>query len=215
MRFPPIPVWAPWGALGVLAGMALLWAVKPPEGEGGGGGWGGSGPTGPDPFAGIPVDPYASLEPEDACDPVAKPGVLLFRQWILDKFGQKPGSPQNILRDCSIGGASGHKQGKAWDIMTNSIEHGQKIVDLLTAPGPGGEPDALARRAGIRYMIWDKRMWRAYPYEGNPSGAWAPYTKGEAASPHTDHIHFSFSKDGADGKTSLYDVLKNTPEAIA
>jgi hypothetical protein len=194
----PLPILV--GAL--AAGAVLLVALVLDDGEETPDEGGGS-------FGGVPVDPYASLEPEDACDPSAKPGVLLFRQWILGKFGEKPGSPQNIVRGCDIGGPSGHKQGRAWDLMTLSLEHGQKIVDFLTAPDPDtGEPDALARRAGLRYIIWDKQMWRAYPYEGRASGAWAPYTKGEAASPHTDHIHFSFSKAGADGLTSLYDRIK-------
>lgn len=164
----------------------------------------------PDPFEGAPVDPYAPWETtkEGDCDPTPKPGVLAFREWVLGKWGQKPGSPQNIIRDCSIGSPSEHKEGRAWDIMTNSIEHGQSIVDALMAPDPvSGEPHALARRAGIMYLIWDHKMWRAYPWQGKPAGDWEEYTKGEAASPHTDHIHFSFSKAGAAGETSLYPAL--------
>lgn len=218
MRFPPIPVWAPWGALGILAGMALLWAWKPPEGEGGGGGWGGSGGGGgggADPFGGRPVDDYAPMETNQpgVCDPVAKPGVLMFRKWALSKWGEKPGSPQNIVRACDVGGQSEHKEGRGWDLMTNSIEHGQSIVDALLATDAQGNAHALARRAGIMYLIWNHQMWRAYPHAGKPSGDWEPYTGGEAASPHTDHIHFSFSKAGAAGNTSLYDVLKSQPEA--
>lgn len=152
-----------------------------------------------------PVDPYAPQETNHpgVCDPVAKPGVLAFRQWALGKWGERPGSPQNIVRACS-GGTSEHEQGRAWDLMTNSIEHGQGIVDALLAP-EGDEPNALARRAGLMYVIWNKQMWRAYPHGGLPSGSWAPYTGGESA--HTDHIHFSFSKAGADGQTSLYGMI--------
>jgi hypothetical protein len=169
-----------------------------------------------DPYGGKPVDPYAPQETNHpgACDPVAKPGVLLFRQWALSKWGERPGSPQNIVRECTEG-KSEHEQGRAWDLMTTSIDHGQSIVDALNAPDPvTGEPDALARRAGLMYMIWNKHMWRSYPHGGLPSGAWDVYTGGEAASPHVDHIHFSFSKAGADGETSLYDrIRKELPSA--
>lgn len=218
MRLPPIPSWAPWSALGAAIAAALFYAVRPPGGGGpvweGGGGFGGGGPS-PDGPSG-PVDPYAPWETtkEGDCDPTPKPGVLAFRKWILAKFGQAPKAPQNIIRDCAIGGPSEHKEGRGWDIMTNSIDHGQSIVDFLMAPDPvTGEPHALARRAGIMYAIWDHKMWRAYPWQGQPSGSWEPYTKGEAASPHTDHIHFSFSWAGAKGETSLYPWLASQPEA--
>jgi hypothetical protein len=158
------------------------------------------------------VDPYAPQETNHpgVCDPVAKPGVKLFRQWAIAKWGQHPGTakhptPENIIRECTSG-TSEHEQGRAWDLMTLSKEHGQAIVDALLAPDPEtGEPHALARRAGVMNLIWWKQMWRAYPYAGAPSGSWAPYT---GPNPHTDHIHFSFSKAGADGLTSLYDRIR-------
>lgn len=161
-------------------------------------------------FGDSPVDPYAPQETNHpgACDPVAKPGVLAFRAWAIAKWGQNPGTaahptPQNIVRACSEG-KSEHEQGRAWDLMTLSLEHGQAIVDALLAP-EGAEPHALARRAGIMYLIWNHQMWRSYPHAGLPSGSWAPYAGGESA--HTDHIHFSFSKAGADGQTSLYGMI--------
>jgi peptidoglycan hydrolase-like protein with peptidoglycan-binding domain len=55
----------------------------------------------------------------------------------------------------------------------------------------------MARRFGIMYIIWNKKMWRAY----DPGRGWAAYT---GSSPHTDHIHFSFSWDGADKRTSWW-----------
>lgn len=154
-----------------------------------------------------PVDPYAPQETNHpgVCDPVAKPGVLAFRRWALTTWGERPGSPQNIVRACSKG-QSEHEQGRAWDLMTNSLEHGQAIVDALLAP-EGAEPHALARRAGIMYMIFGGKMWRAYPHGGLPSGSWSPYSGGESGSMHYDHIHFSFSKAGADGQTSLYRMI--------
>jgi hypothetical protein len=196
----------PWGLtwthalIGAVVGAAVT-AILSHREDGGG-------LVGPDPFDGAPVDPYAPQDTQkpDECDPTPKPGVLAFRKWALDRWGERPGSPQNISRDCAIGGQSEHKVGRAWDLMTNSIEHGQSVVDALLAPDPAsGEPHALARRAGIMYIIWNHQMWRAYPHAGRPSGDWQPYTGGESA--HTDHVHFSFSKAGAAGETSLYPAL--------
>jgi hypothetical protein len=189
--------------VGALAAAAVLLVAlvldddEAPELEGGG-----------DAFGGVPVDPYAPQETNHpgVCDPTAKPGVLLFRQWVISKWGERAGSPQNIVRACSEG-KSEHEQGRAWDLMTKSLEHGQGIVDALLAPDPvTGEPHALARRAGIMYIIWNHQIWRAYPYAGAPAGSWGPYTGGESA--HTDHLHISFSKAGADGLTSLYDRIR-------
>ncbi len=48
----------------------------------------------------------------------------------------------------------------------------------------------MARRFGIMYIIWNHQIWGTYA----PQRGWAPYT---GSVPHTDHIHFSFSWDGA------------------
>lgn len=189
-----------WQTIGlaIAAFLGTLFFVRRVADDGGdGSGGAGEGPG--------PVDPYATWDTtkEGQCDPTAKPGVLLFRRWALGKWGEKEGSPQNIVRGCDVGGPSEHKEGRAWDMMTRGIEHGQSVVDALTAGG-----DELARRAGIMYMIWNHQMWRAYPWQGAPSGTWTAYSAGEAASPHVDHIHFSFSRAGAAGETSLYDRLR-------
>lgn len=198
MVLPRLPLWG-WGAVAAGA-VALLGIFFYSRKTADGGGI----------STDLPVDPYAAWDTskDGDCDPVAKPGVLAFRKWALSKWGEKAGSPQNIVRACDVGKASEHHEGRAWDLMTRDLEHGQAIADALTAPDPRtGEPDALARRAGIMYMIWKRQMWRAYPWQGAPSGTWSDYTAGEAASPHVDHLHFSFSRDGAAGKTSLYQVI--------
>lgn len=152
--------------------------------------------------AATPVDAYADHEPAEDCDPQPKPGTLAFRAFVLSRWGEKAGSPQNIVRDCSVGARSEHHEGRAWDMMVRDKAHGQAVVDALLAADPTtGERDALARRAGIMYMIWDRKMWRAYPWAGAPRGTWTPYS---GASSHEDHVHFSLSRRGAAAKTSLY-----------
>lgn len=171
-------------------------------------GEGGTGSPYRDPGQQDPVDPYAprDVSPTAVCDPTPKPGVLMFRRWAIDKWGQreKPPSPQNISRACDDK-VDEHQEGRAWDLMTRDLAHGQEVVDALLATGPTGEPHELARRAGIMYLIWNKQMWRAYPHAGMPAGSWHAYT---GASPHTDHVHLSFSHAGAAAETSLYRQLE-------
>ncbi len=150
-----------------------------------------------------PLDDYAPKELATSCDPVPKPGVKLFRQWALSQWGERPGSPENIIRACSSTKSDEHQEGRAWDLMVTSIEHGQQIVDALTA-----NDNELLRRAGVMYMIFNRRMWRAYAHGGNPPGSWGPYDTSKGQSPHTDHVHFSFGWPGARGETSLYPRIR-------
>lgn len=59
----------------------------------------------------------------------------------------------------------------------------------------------FARRAGLMYLIYDRKMVRFYPYNGASPGTASDY---HGPSPHTDHVHVSFSWKGARGETSLY-----------
>jgi hypothetical protein len=151
-----------------------------------------------DPYASLgPVDGYAPYAPPSTCDPSAKPGVLAFRDWIMGRFG---GVSAGIVRDCGIGSASLHHEGRAWDWTPLddgrlSKELGDRCVAWLLAPGASGEPHALARRAGVRTIIWHRRIWTAGTQQ------WRQYT---GSSAHTDHIHFGFGWPGANGETSLY-----------
>lgn len=151
-----------------------------------------------------PVDAYAAHDPATGFDPTPKGGAKAFRAWALKSWGERSGSPENIGRWDRVEKPSEHHEGRAWDLMTRDKAHGQAVVDALLAADPiTGEPHALARRAGIMYLIWNRQMWRAYPWAGAPAGTWSPY----AGHAHTDHIHFSFSRDGGAGKTTLYRMI--------
>lgn len=49
----------------------------------------------------------------------------------------------------------------------------------------------------IKYLIWNKRMCRAYPHQGSPAWTWKPYN---GANAHQHHIHISVVAD-----KNLYD----------
>ena len=111
------------------------------------------------------------------------------------------GSVSLIGRTCGSG-PSEHYDGRAWDWMLNVNNPSQEavaqsVLAWLTAPDKNGVKGAMARRFGIMYIIHNRKMWRSYA----PERGWAPYY---GASPHTDHIHFSFNYDGAAGRTSWW-----------
>jgi len=144
-----------------------------------------------------PVDPYAPYEPLTKCDPVSRKGVELFRDWVIGSLG---GADLGIVRACEPGSAatSKHHEGRAWDWGPPSQAAANQLLDCLMA-SEAGQKHALARRAGLRVIIWNRRIWT--PRDG---GSWEAYDK----SPHTDHIHFGFSWDGARGTTSLQAALR-------
>lgn len=173
-----------------LGGWTVPIDPNAPEGPPGGGD-GGSGLG--------PVEPFADKDTATGFDPTPKEGTKLFRQWMIQKFGERPGSPQNIGRWDKTDKPSEHHEGRAWDQMTTDLAQGQAAVDALLAEDSTGEPAALARRFGVMYLIWNRQQWRAYPWQGNPAGSWAPYT---GPNPHTDHVHYSLSRAGGNGELS-------------
>ena len=146
------------------------------------------------------LDVAPPYQGQRVCDPHAKPGVLAFAQLMVANYGVGT-SAWGITRSCNSG-ITEHSEGRAWDWMLSSANPDQKaiadsVVTWLSAPDAQGRPGAMARRFGINYIIWNKRMWRAYA----PERGWAPYT---GSVPHTDHIHFTFTWDGAYRRTSWW-----------
>jgi hypothetical protein len=161
-----------------------------------------------------PVEPYAKPDLPKICDPTAKPGVVKFKKSILKHQGggsYGPHDASGIVRACTPGGTvtSHHHEGRGWDWQVDADkpadqERVAEAIAWLFAPGPTGAVHEMLRRAGIRYIIWDKRIW------STGSQGWKPYTRtGNKTIEHRDHVHFSFSKAGANAQTSLYPWIDN------
>jgi peptidoglycan hydrolase-like protein with peptidoglycan-binding domain len=138
---------------------------------------------------------------QKVCDPHAKPGVVAFAELMVSHYKVGSAQPWYMERSCN-NGVTEHSDGRAWDWMLSVDNKDQKaiadsVVAWLSAPDAQGRPGAMARRFGIMYIIWNKKMWRAY----DPGRGWAAYT---GSAPHTDHIHFSFTWDGAYKRTSWW-----------
>jgi hypothetical protein len=148
-----------------------------------------------------PAEGPAPLEPAGGCDPTPKPGPIAFRSFVLARFG---GSDLGIVRACHIGKPSHHHEGRAWDwaALASKAEDRARVEALMVLLFSNG--DEGMRRAGIRSLIWDGRVYTV----GQGS---APH----AGNPHTDHVHFSFSREGASGATSFYRWLEaGAPELV-
>lgn len=155
---------------------------------------------GPAPLVPVPaktlpaaLDMRTPYEPQVSCDPRDKPGVAAFA--ALMKATYKTGTT-GISRTCTAG-ISEHFDGRALDWMLSAKDPQQKAVADSVVTWLSADNGAMARRFGISYIIWNTKMWREYA----PERGWAAYT---GSVPHTDHIHFTFSWDGAMARTSWW-----------
>jgi hypothetical protein len=150
-----------------------------------------------------PVERLASYEPQTTCSPTAKTGVSRFSASVLKSY---PGTGSyGIVRGCAVGGRSEHKEGRAWDWAVNADDSRQRaqahdLMRWLFATDATGQRAANARRVGLMYLIFDRRIWSAYA----GGTGWRAYS---GANPHTDHMHLSFSWAGAKGSTSWFRVV--------
>jgi len=166
------------------------------------------------------VDDIALYAGQSICSPAPKPGVLAFQRAV---YARHPGTGSlGVSRACSIGGRSEHKEGRAWDWAVDVTVKWQRraardVIDWLLETDRFGNAQARARRFGVMYLIWDKRIW--LPWSG-----WRTYCKmrngvcwgsdGSARHPHTNHVHFSFTWPGARLKTTWWKPQRSLVSAL-
>jgi len=139
------------------------------------------------------MDVTTPYEAQVSCDPRPKPGVIAFGALMSSLY--KTGVT-GTYRPC-LGDVSEHYESRALDWMNNVNDPHQKAVADSVVAWLSADNGVMARRFGISYIIWNRKMWREY----RPEQGWAAYT---GPVPHTDHIHFSFSWDGAMARTSWW-----------
>ncbi|MDQ1715074.1 MAG: hypothetical protein QOC60_1019 [Frankiaceae bacterium] len=146
------------------------------------------------------IEPFAPYQPQEICYPAAQPGVIAFRDLVLATY-PNTGS-DGIVQSCSVPGRSEHKDGRAWDWLVRYNIPGERaeaaaLLSWLTKRDGVGYTAANARRLGIMYIIWNRRIWKSY----QASLGWQPYNGTDA---HDGHVHFSFGWAGALGQTSFF-----------
>ncbi|MDP9395736.1 MAG: hypothetical protein M3Q27_16385 [Actinomycetota bacterium] len=146
------------------------------------------------------IEWYAPYQSQKTCSPTAKPGTTKLANYLMRTYSGT--GSLGIVRACRVGGTSEHKEGRAFDWRVNYYDTTQRakaeaFLKSVLASDRYGNKHALARRMGLMYVIWNKRIWSAY----NASAGWRAYT---GASPHRDHVHISLSWAGANGTTSFF-----------
>ena len=155
------------------------------------------------------VDPLPNYQGQGICDPAAKKGTQAFADLIKATYGSLAYSVW-IPRDCSIGGRSEHKEGRALDWMINrrvKVERktAEAFIDWLLATDENGNEFAMARRLGVMYIGWDDRIWESYRQGWSElKGCFSTPEPGYDNYCHRNHIHISLSWDGAAGQTSFW-----------
>ncbi|MGZ4597431.1 MAG: hypothetical protein ACXV3V_10940, partial [Actinomycetes bacterium] len=146
------------------------------------------------------IEPLAAYQGQRTCSPSAKPGVVDLSRRLLKAFPTT--RSLGIVRACSVGGQSEHKEGRAfdWGVSARSAADRARVaqfISWLTAKDAYGHKYAMARRLGIQYVIWNHKIWGSYA----ASAGWRKYS---GANPHTDHVHISFTWAGARKQTSFW-----------
>ncbi len=137
---------------------------------------------------------------QTSCDPAEKPGITKFKNLVLSQF--PVGSDWGSVRNCTDDGTSEHLEGRAWDWRVDVNNPAQfaaaaDVLQWLTQAGPDGMAGYNARRLGVMYIGYNYRIWGAY----RAGDGWRVLNN---ANGHTDHVHISFTWNGAMGRTSFW-----------
>ena len=137
------------------------------------------------------LDPASPYLPQTSCSPVDMPGVTKLRALVLKTYGE--GGAGAISHGCTEG-VSEHSEGRAWDWMVDVGDKSERSAAANFIGWATADNGRNARRLGIMYIIYNKKIWAVY----RASEGWRPNTG------HTDHVHISFSWNGARGNTSFW-----------
>ncbi|GIJ64055.1 hypothetical protein [Virgisporangium aurantiacum] len=151
------------------------------------------------------IDGYAANDPVTSCDAGIKPGLQDFRSFIKNRYGL--GNTIDFVVGCDLSGPGGHDQGRAWDWGNDvgdpaDVDKVDTVLGWLLDTDVYGNRHAMARRLGINFIIWNRRIIFL-----TPGGAktWEPYScNGSASSCHTNHVHFEMSWAGARRQTTWW-----------
>ncbi|HVW39761.1 MAG TPA: hypothetical protein VHC18_00245 [Amycolatopsis sp.] len=149
----------------------------------------------------IGIEDFAPYQPQFICRHSVEPGVKAFERLLLKTYPAT--TSLGDMRACSAGGTSEHYDGRAFDWGADhrvpaQRAAGQSLLRWLFGTDSAGDEDAMFRRLGLMYVIWDKRIW------GTWSHRWEPYSCSGVTDCHVNHIHFSFDWAGAREKTSFW-----------
>lgn len=157
--------------------------------------------------SGLPpeIEPTAAYVAQVSCDPAARSGGRALGRLLTSTY---PGTTAGLTRACGGDGGtspSEHYDGRAVDwmlpgTMAQRRERADAFLGWLLAPDREGRSYAMARRLGIMYVIWDKKIFGLY----RADEGWRPYRCSGVTACHQDHVHISLTWEGALGRTSFW-----------
>lgn len=167
-----------------------------------------------DALAGTPIEGFR-YEDATRCTPnKRRPGVAAFTAWLQENSrGASWGSYR--CEKWGKGQASLHAEGRALDWQLDvtdpkDAKAAERLIRLLLAPDRTGAAQALARRMGLEEIIWDcgylsvgMTQFSAYSACYDKQGR--RLKRVDPTTAHRDHIHFGFTRAGANGRTSFWD----------
>lgn len=158
------------------------------------------------------IEDYASYDAPTKCHPKPLAGTRQLGSWVARQHG---GGYVGMSRACSRkdGPTSDHQTGRAFDWSVDATRRAdrQRVKQLfqrIFAEDRFGNEDALARRMGIAYLIWNDRMypaWNQFRPEPYLSSSCTRLKKCSRTLRHRDHVHVSLSKAGAHARTSWFE----------
>jgi hypothetical protein len=156
------------------------------------------------------IEPLAPYVGQTSCDPKTRTGTHKLAELLVHTY---PGTTYGTTYACGTDGSrSEHYEGRAIDWMVSAENkhtraQAKSFIHWLLAKDQYGNTDAMARRLGVMYVIFDNRMW------GSWDGRWEDYNNCESKKMqksiydnacHRTHVHISLSWNGARAKTSFW-----------
>ncbi|MEO8889476.1 MAG: peptidoglycan-binding domain-containing protein [Jatrophihabitantaceae bacterium] len=160
--------------------------------------------------AGLPVaiEPLADDIAQTSCDPFIKPGTAKLAKLLMQTY---PGTTYMSTYACGTDGpVSEHYDGRAIDWMVSirtpaQYADAQAFLTWLLAKDAHKNADAMARRLGVQYVIYNNRIWQSW------NGQWGAYndcakqtSRGYDTACHRDHMHISLGWNGGMGVTTFW-----------
>ena len=155
------------------------------------------------------IEDYAPYQPQTKCAPKAKPVTKVMLAYVVETYG---GAAGGISRPCAGSGTSEHKEGRALDWTLDATKKADRkkaraFLAAIFAADDAGNEDALDRRMGIMYVIWDDHIysaWRQFEPADYLSSSCKSLRRCSKTLRHRDHLHVSLTRAAGKGRTSWY-----------
>ena len=158
----------------------------------------------------LTIDQPSAYEEQTTCRTSPQPGTSALAHYLLRTYPVT--RSMGLMRSCSVGARSEHKDGRAFDWGADVANAATKkaayaFINKALATDSAGNRHALARRLGIMYLIYNDTIWSSYrDFSPRPylNAACSSRAKCSRTLRHLNHVHISLGFSGAAAQTSWY-----------